>query len=102
MTRFLAMSLALLFVFGACGDDGDAGGDGDLARYCELNREFEEAGEAPDSDRMDEFVEAAPAEIKDEAEVIADALENNPGEASEEVSDAGKRIDAFFEENCEG
>lgn len=98
MTRFVAMFVAVLFVFGACGGDGD----GDLARYCELNREFEEAGEAPSSDQMDEFVEVAPEEIRDAAEIIAEALENDPGEPTDEISDAGQRIDEFFEENCEG
>ena len=98
MTRFVALFLALLFVFGACGGDED----GDLARYCELNREFDEAGVAPSTGKMDEFVEAAPAEIRDEAQVIADSLESGAEELSDEVSDAGQAIDEFFEENCEG
>ncbi len=84
--RVVVMGIVLLLVVAACGDD-----DADPERFCEISDEFVAMSVdirrvfdlAPDNARdvvrearllLDEAVKVAPDEIRDSAEIVADAL----------------------------
>lgn len=108
MRRWAAIGFVLMLVGAACGSDD--GGGGDVAAFCSLSAEFEEQSEFPSAEQLDEVVDAAPGEIRDDVETLADAfrsIEDDPEVAAEvfedeEVLEAGERVEQFEEENCDG
>ena len=82
---------------------------GNLATFCEAARELDESAFSekghPDDSQLDRFVDAAPPDIKDEAEIlVASAREyragNDEAASSEEIQAAGDRVDAYLKDNC--
>jgi hypothetical protein len=90
---------AALVALTGCGDDDDASADDE---YCELVRELNASEEQPSDDLLDRYVAAAPDEIADEAEVAAEAIQEE-GEAAfddPDVLDAIEDIEDFEAEEC--
>ena len=109
-TLFAALATTTVLAVSGCGDD-DGGGDGDLEAYCELSASQDDAVDLPSGEVLDEFVDTAPPEIRDDVETLVDAIRDidsdNPEEflvllEDEDVVQAGERIDAFEAENCPG
>ena len=129
--RVMVVVFGLVVPVAACGDDDDSGA-GDVDRYCELTGELDAAGEEafaaleqdPDAteedfaaaeaaffaeheDDLAELAEAAPAEIRADAEVLLDAQrrfaegESREAVESAEVQEADEQVNAFEEEHCE-
>jgi len=135
--RLLGLVIALTATFGlvACGDD-EEGGDAttaseDLARYCELARQLDEAGsktfKALEQDpkatpqdfakaeadfvreinpQLDEIAEVAPEEIQEEAQVLVASVRARGGledqpPDEQEAQEAERTIQQFEKENCE-
>ncbi len=126
MRRILIASMALALLATAC---GDSGGSLSSANWCETARSVDDASNAFDSptgDSIREFAKqvkaarsSAPAEIKDDVQVLSDFLEqltkalddNNDnivlafdamGDTLNDpkFSDAGDRITAYNEREC--
>jgi hypothetical protein len=76
LTGALAVGLSLA-VLGACGDDDDAASD----EFCDIARQLQATEEQPSDELLDDYVDAAPAEIEDEAERAATAIKED-GEAA--------------------
>jgi uncharacterized Zn finger protein (UPF0148 family) len=97
-----ALGVVSLVAFGAaCGDD-DGGGD-DLAAYCAKVAEFEAMDEQPSDEELDEIIDLAPEEVRDDVSTLVEALkadEEPEGEELDTVLEAEERITAFEEENC--
>jgi len=124
-------SAVVLGAIGCGDDDGDEAAPDATAsveRYCELSRELDRAGEErfealeedpnatredfeaaerelveENEDALEEIQEAAPAEINDDAAILAEALRARAGLADEVPPDAGeaeRRINRFEQENC--
>ena len=98
LTGALGLGLALA-TLGACSDDDDEATDDE---YCELAREMASNEDIPSDETLDEYVEAAPDEIKDEAELAADAIKADGPAAFDdpEVVAAIEDIEAFEEAEC--
>lgn len=107
---------------------------GDLARWCELSAELDDTAELDDAEdpaaieaaygeveeRADEYVDAAPDQIRDDAETVVgslrelrDLLESHGWDVNEvaddpafveiftsDVEEAGNRLDDFEDANC--
>lgn len=107
VTRWIAVGIALVLIGAAC--DSGGGGGGDLAAFCGLAAELDEQDEEPSADQLGEIVDAAPGEIRDEIETLANALqqiEDDPESAAElfgdeELLEAGERVEQFQDENCD-
>jgi hypothetical protein len=100
MRPVLAVLLGGALVVAACGDDDDAASNDE---YCDVARELAESEEEGFTDeRLDRYVELAPDEIADEAELAADAIQERGDEAFDdpEVVDAVEDIEAFELEEC--
>ena len=129
--RLTVFALVLMVAVTACGgDDDDSGAAGDVDRYCALTGELDAAGEeafadleqredateedfaaaeasflAEHEDELTELAEAAPEEIRADAEMVLDAMRRfAEGESdardSAEVQAADERVNAFEEERC--
>lgn len=107
MKRFFVLilvALAATFGLAACGDDDE----GDLAAYCDLVDELDQQEDFPSDDQLDELRDVAPAEIRDEVDLVADRLSeanDDPQDAEQvfddpEVQEAIGEIEAYEEENC--
>ena len=100
--------VALLVPLAACGGDDDGGGS--VQAYCDLVDEVNQQEDFPSDDQLEELVDAAPGEISDDIEFVADRLReaNDNPETAEEVfedsdfTDRLENIEAFEEENCGG
>jgi hypothetical protein len=102
------VTLATIASFAAgCGDDDDDAG-GDVAAYCAAVAEVEGEDDAPTVEQIEAIRRAAPEEIRDDVEVVADrfveAIESgNPDsvftdeEVTRRLTDA---IEPFEEEHC--
>lgn len=107
VTRWIAVGIALVLIGAAC--DSGGGGGGDLAAFCRLAAEFDEQDGEPSTDQLGDIVDAAPEEIRDEVESLANALqqvEDDPESAAElfadeELLEAGERVEQFQDENCD-
>ena len=107
---------ALLFTVVACGAPEEPatrpltkGTGSDVARFCEAARELDESALSeeghPNDSQLDRFLDAAPPDIKDEAEIlVASAREfragNDEAASSNEIQAAGDRFDAYMKDNC--
>lgn len=87
----------------------DSGGSGDLSEFCEAANELDEVAldGYPDDALLDRFVEAAPPDIREDAEIlVASAREfrsgNEEAGSSEKIQAAGDRFDAYVKSNCSG
>jgi len=135
--RLLGLVIALTTTFGlvACGDDDDETGgasatSADLARYCELSQELDDAGSeafkpleqdpnATPQDfakaeadfveqvnpKLDEILGAAPEEIQEEAEILVASVRARGGleeqpPDKQASQEAEKTIQQFENENC--
>lgn len=107
VTRWIAVGTALVLIGVAC--DSGGGGGGDLAAFCGLAAEFDEQDGEPSADQLGDIVDAAPGEIRDDVEALANALqqfEDDPEAAAElfgdeELVEAGERVEQFQDENCD-
>lgn len=107
VTRWIAVGIALVLIGAAC--DSGGGGGGDVAAFCRLAAELDEQGGEPSADQLGEIVDAAPGEIRDDVESLANALqqvEDDPESAAElfgdeELLEAGERVEQFQDENCD-
>lgn len=97
-------ALALAFT-GACGDNGEientADGSGSAQEYCAMSAELDAADAPPTDEQLDEIVEVAPAEIKDDVRTLADAIREEDFEA-EAAQEADQNLQAWEAQNCAG
>lgn len=105
---FAALALA---VTGACaGDDADADANiaadtnnedegGSAEEYCDFSAELDSRGETPSDEDLDRIVEVAPEEIKEDVEVLADAIKEGDQD-SEAATSAVERLEEWEDENC--
>ncbi len=104
------MAIAVVIVSG-CGGDDESSAAGDLQEYCRLAAETAESSTLPSAGRTDAFIDAAPPEIREDVEVIVDALNSveDPDDVAAliaafeepEVVESIGRVEAFDAENCE-
>ena len=99
MRRTVAALLGVALLAGAgCGDDDEGASE----EFCEIAEEL--AGdEQPTEEELDRYVEAAPEEIRDEAELVADAI-TEEGDAAfddDDVLDAIEEIEDVEAEECD-
>ena len=81
---------------------------GDLAAFCDAAIELDKTAlgdEGPTDSQLDRFVDAAPADIKSDAEILAASAReyrsgNDDAALSDEVQEAADRFDAYIEDNC--
>lgn len=111
-----AICLAVALVMaGACGSSGGepvagtstADTAGDLSTFCDSNEELNTLQRPPTDAELSRLEEAAPPEMKQDVDIlVASAKEfrasGGESEATEEAQAAGRRLDAYVEENCEG
>ena len=93
-----ALAGLTLLVGAGCGDDDEGADD----EYCDLVEELTATEEQPSDDLLDRYVDAAPDEIRDEAEVATEAIKED-GEAAFDDPDvlaAIEDIEAFEAEEC--
>jgi hypothetical protein len=98
MRRTLVLFGGLTLLVGACGDDDDGADEA----YCDLVAELAATDEQPSDELLDRYVDAAPDEIDDEAELAAEAIKER-GEAAFDDPDvvaAIEDIEAFEAEEC--
>ena len=108
-SKLALFSVVALFALGACGGDGG----GDVQAFCDKQEEIDSL-DISDTESMknaiEEVVDEAPEEIRDDVEVLADALAeldeiDTPEEAQEimttEIQEASERIEKWVDENCE-
>lgn len=88
-------------VAGCGSDDDDEGATSE--EFCDLARELNEGEGIPEEERMDAYVDAAPDEIADEAEVAIDAIKERGEDAfgDEEVLAAVEEIERFEADECD-
>ena len=130
----LAIALSLSFGLVACGDDDEGGEESsasaDLARYCELSQELDEAGaeafKALEQDpnatpedfakaeadlvkeidpKLDEIATTAPDEIDEEAQILVASVRARGGledqpPDEQEAREAEATIQQYEKENC--
>ena len=93
-----ALAGLTLLVGAGCGDDDEGADD----EYCDLVEELTASDEQPSDDLLDRYVDAAPDEIADEAEIATEAIKED-GEAAFDDPDvlaAIEDIEAFEAEEC--
>jgi hypothetical protein len=108
--RVLGVMAIVTVMVGGCGGD-DESSAGNLEEYCRLSAEAAESSTLPSAGRTEDFVDAAPSEIRDDVRVIVDALNSvdNPDDVAAviaafeepEVVESIGRVEAFDAENCE-
>ena len=133
-SKGLAIALSLAFGLVACGDDeearDEASASADLARFCELSRELDEAGtevfkpleqdpKATPEDfakaeadfvkqiepQLDEIAATAPEEIHEEAQILVASMRARGGledqpPDEEDAQEAEATLQQFEKENC--
>lgn len=108
MFTVTALAAVLALAGTGCGDDDDEeASGGDTVAYCEIARALDEQEGFPSPEQLEEIRDAAPAEIRDEAEVVVSKLlesieADDPGAAFDdpEVTGALGPIEAYDAENC--
>jgi hypothetical protein len=65
---------ALAMVGTACGDDDDAASGDDTEAFCDIARELDAQEDFPSVEQLNEYRDAAPEEIREEANLVADAF----------------------------
>jgi hypothetical protein len=101
-----AFALAGLALTGCGGDDESS--EGDIEEYCRLT---EETNAEPTPEDFERALDAAPAEIRDDLEIVFDAFRSveDPEDVEAflaafeepEVVEATENLDEFAAENCE-
>ena len=102
--RYLAIGLIAALALVSCGGDDEA------ADFCAVAEEIDATD--PSNTEIDEIrrltgdlVEAAPDEIKDEAETFGEGIEKLAGgdtsALTDEFNEAAERIGEYGEENCD-
>lgn len=105
--RALVGVAAMSMLVAACGDDDEEAGGGDVAAYCAAVEEVESTDE-PTVEQIEAIRDAAPEEISDDIDFIADrfveAIEAGDVESVFADEEVGRRleesIEPFEEENC--
>jgi hypothetical protein len=113
--RLIGVVAVPLLLLAACGNDddtaatdnGDAATDnGESSEFCELAEQLTEQEDFPSEEQLERYKELAPAEISEDAQVVADAfIDAGPegfGEifADQDVMDRLQRIEDFEAEEC--
>jgi hypothetical protein len=102
--RYLAVAMIAVVAFVACGGDDEA------TAFCAVAEEIEATDpSSSDIDQVrgltDDLVEAAPQEIKEEAETFGDGIEKlasgDTSALTDEFNEAAQRIGEYGEENCD-
>lgn len=109
--RVLGVMAIVTVMVGGCGGGDDESSAGNLEEYCRLSAEAAESSTLPSAGRTEDFVDAAPSEIRDDVRVIVDALNSvdDPDDVAAliaafeepEVVESISRVEAFDAENCE-
>jgi hypothetical protein len=76
---------------------GCGGGDDD---FCGTSEDLEGQQEMPSSQELQDIVDDAPDEIRDDVQTVFDALEDPASADQAEAEEAGENIDAWIDENC--
>lgn len=95
MARLTAAVLIGVVGLAACDDSGGF----DEAAFCEIAREFQAIDDVPSNEQLDRYVEAAPDEIKDDAEFAAEQIREADGNIGAVFGDPeiGPRMEEAFE-----
>ena len=100
LLRILVLALLLALVAVACSGD-------DTQAFCDKQAALEDLdpSDAEAADEISSLVDEAPEEIRDDVQIVADALEAvNAGEQPEnvdEIQPAAQRVQEWVDENCE-
>ena len=96
-----ALALAMT---GACADDADnddvAAESGSAEEYCTMSAELDAADAPPSEEQLEEIVDVAPAEIKDDVQTLADAIREEDFEA-EAAQEADRNLQEWEAEHCD-
>lgn len=101
--RMVAVGALVLFGLAAC----DNGGDFDEAAYCDIARAISDVDDFPSEAQMDEYVEQAPEDVQDDAELAREKIlaAEDPNElfSSEdrEFMEAIENLEQAEAEHCE-
>jgi hypothetical protein len=105
--KALVAVTALAMVATACGDDDDAASGDDTEAFCDIARELDAQEDFPNVEQQNEYKDAAPEEIREEATLVADAFieateEGDVFAAFEdpEVEEAFGTIEPYETEEC--
>ena len=98
LTRCAAVLVLASAALTACG-----GGSDDL---CDVTKKLQETSPSDPSldelaDAFSKMADAAPDEIKDDLELIAEGFEDPTGADSAELTEAAARVDAYLSEECD-
>jgi hypothetical protein len=102
--RYVGVALIVALFFVACG------GKDESEAFCDVAREVEETDPSqPDLDEIrrltEELRDAAPDEIKDEAETFAEGIEQlaegDTSALTDEFNEAAEKIGEYGQENCD-
>ena len=105
LAAFAAGALALT---GACaGDDANvdanieasAEDEGSVEEYCDMAAELDALDGTPSDEQLDEIVELAPEEIKDDVETLARSVKEQDFD-DPETEAAGNRVEEWEADNC--
>lgn len=96
MKKYAAFAASV--AIGAAALVGCGGGDED---FCGQSEDLEGQQEMPSSDELQDIVDDAPDEIRDDVQTVFDAIEDPATADQAAVTEAGDNIDAWISENCE-
>lgn len=93
--RLAAAAAAVALVGAACDDSGGF----DKEAFCKIATEFNEQEGAPTPEQLDEYIAAAPDDIKADAEFVADKIKQADGDMGSVFGDpeVGEKISRFEE-----
>jgi hypothetical protein len=100
LTGALGLGLACTLPLAACGDDDDSASD----EFCDIARDLATQGDTDPNDPIfDQYLDAAPEEIKDDAALAIERIGAEGDEAfnDPDVVEAVENIEAFEEEECD-
>jgi hypothetical protein len=113
--RWLAVTMVAASVLSACGgsDDSDSEAQPDESAtsasapasgaedpFCQEAEDIVGTGKAPDQATIQELADAAPDEIADDFQVLADAMGDPKSADQDAVQEAQVNIQSWGEDNC--
>jgi len=103
---WLAVPMALAAMLSACGgsDDGDddsqSATDPSEDAFCSEAKDIVGSGEIPDQETVQKLADAAPDEIADDFQVLADAMREFESAKPADVKAAQANIQSWGDEHC--